>query len=33
MFDFDGDALPAVQYSNPLTACRQYAPSQRTCTF
>ncbi len=33
MFDFDGDALPAVQYANPLTACRQYAPSQHPCTF
>jgi arabinogalactan endo-1,4-beta-galactosidase len=33
MFDFDGDALPGVQYSNPLTACRQYASGQHTCTF
>jgi arabinogalactan endo-1,4-beta-galactosidase len=33
MFDFDGDALPAVQYTNPLTACRQFAPSQHTCVF
>jgi len=33
MFDFDGDALPAVQYTNPLKACRQFAPSQHTCVF
>jgi arabinogalactan endo-1,4-beta-galactosidase len=24
MFDFDGDALPAVQFADPLTACAQY---------
>ncbi|MFL6141427.1 MAG: glycosyl hydrolase 53 family protein [Labedaea sp.] len=30
MFDFDGDALPAVQYVNPLLACARY-PAQVAC--
>jgi arabinogalactan endo-1,4-beta-galactosidase len=24
MFDFNGDALPAVQFADPLRACSQY---------
>jgi arabinogalactan endo-1,4-beta-galactosidase len=30
MFDFTGNALPAVQYADPLRACRQY-PGQVVC--
>ena len=28
---FDGDALPAVQFADPLLACRQY-PTQVACS-
>ncbi len=30
MFDFDGDALPAVGFTNPLLTCSQY-PAQVAC--
>jgi arabinogalactan endo-1,4-beta-galactosidase len=30
LFDFDGDALPAVRFANPLQACALY-PAQVTC--
>jgi len=33
MFDFSGGALPAVQFTDPLRACQQFAPGQAPCTF
>lgn len=33
MFDFAGRALPSVQLTNPLRACREFAPGQTPCTF
>jgi arabinogalactan endo-1,4-beta-galactosidase len=33
MFDFSGRALPSVQFSNPLQACREFAPGALPCAF
>ena len=33
MFDFSGQALPAVQLADPLRACREFARGQLPCTF
>jgi arabinogalactan endo-1,4-beta-galactosidase len=33
MFDFSGHALPSVQFTDPLRACRQFAAGQMPCTF
>jgi len=33
MFDFSGQALPAVQLADPLRACREFAQGQVPCTF
>jgi arabinogalactan endo-1,4-beta-galactosidase len=33
MFDFTGHALPAVQFTNPLLACGEFAPGQLPCAF
>jgi hypothetical protein len=33
MFNFTGQALPSVQFVDPLQACRDFAPGQRPCTF
>ncbi|HKE18368.1 MAG TPA: glycosyl hydrolase 53 family protein [Kofleriaceae bacterium] len=33
LFDFGGDALPSVQSTDPLLACRQFAPGQTPCAF
>jgi arabinogalactan endo-1,4-beta-galactosidase len=33
LFDFGGAALPAVQATDPLLACRQYAAGQTPCAF
>jgi arabinogalactan endo-1,4-beta-galactosidase len=33
MFDFSGRALPSVQFTDPLLACRAFAPGQVPCTF
>jgi len=33
MFDFSGQALPSLQFVNPLRACREFAPGQTPCTF
>ncbi|HEY0989300.1 MAG TPA: glycosyl hydrolase 53 family protein [Kofleriaceae bacterium] len=33
MFDFSGRALPSVQFSDPLRACREFAAGQAPCTF
>jgi arabinogalactan endo-1,4-beta-galactosidase len=33
MFDFAGDALPTVQFTDPLRACREFARGQTPCMF
>jgi arabinogalactan endo-1,4-beta-galactosidase len=33
MFNFTGQALPSVQFVDPLRACRDFAPGQLPCTF
>ena len=33
MFNFAGQALPSVQLTNPLQACREFARGQVPCTF
>jgi arabinogalactan endo-1,4-beta-galactosidase len=33
MFNFVGEALPSVQFMDPLQACRDFAPGQMPCTF
>ena len=33
MFDFAGRAMPAVQLTDPLRACREFARGQALCTF
>jgi arabinogalactan endo-1,4-beta-galactosidase len=33
MFDFTGHALPAVQFIDPLRACREFAAGQLPCGF
>jgi len=33
MFDFTGHALPAVQFIDPLRACREFAPGPGPCAF
>jgi arabinogalactan endo-1,4-beta-galactosidase len=33
MFNFSGEALPAVQLTDPLRACREFARGQLPCTF
>jgi arabinogalactan endo-1,4-beta-galactosidase len=33
MFNFSGQALPSVQFTDPLRACRDFAPQQTLCTF
>jgi len=33
LFDFSGEALPAVRLTDPLRACRELAPRQVPCAF
>lgn len=33
MFDFTGQALPSVQFVDPLRACREFAATRSLCTF
>ena len=33
LFDFDGDALPAVRFADPITACARFAPGAQPCVF
>jgi arabinogalactan endo-1,4-beta-galactosidase len=33
MFNFSGQALPSVQFVDPLQACLDFAPGQMPCTF
>jgi arabinogalactan endo-1,4-beta-galactosidase len=33
MFDFSGQALPSIQFTDPLRACREFARGEQPCTF